>query len=88
MLTPYWGYIGMGASAAFAFICSHFAKHYVWEVARVSAVAFRVHGHTFFGNKGSPRLVQVGTTAVQESDRYVAFKVRWMTLFEEAIPVA
>ena len=48
---------------------SHPPQHYVWEMDQISPVAFRVCAHTFWGNKGPERVVQIGTTKCQHTSR-------------------
>jgi hypothetical protein len=44
-------------------------QHYVWEMDQISPVAFRICAHTFWGNKGPERIVQIGTTKCQHTSR-------------------
>jgi hypothetical protein len=47
-----------------------FLQHYVWEMDQISPVAFRIATHTFWGNKGPDRIVQIGTSQCQHTSRY------------------
>ncbi|TFJ87105.1 hypothetical protein NSK_001439 [Nannochloropsis salina CCMP1776] len=69
----YWGIVGSGS---FVLIARHFAMHYVWEMDQISPVAFRIATHTFWGNKGPDRIVQIGTSQCQHTSRYIAAKIK------------